>query len=137
MLKITLLFTEKRLAPTTLAGLAEYRKRLSRACQLDWQTGVTSLDTVTDSPVSQLIWLERQGKSLTSPEFSQEVDAWIRTGIRHVFFFLGPLPKSVRRTLLGNLSISPLALGNDTAGLLLAEQIYRAFRILGNQTYHK
>jgi hypothetical protein len=42
MLKITLLFTEKRLAPTTLAGLAEYRKRLSEPASIQ-ANRVTSL----------------------------------------------------------------------------------------------
>jgi 23S rRNA pseudoU1915 N3-methylase RlmH len=35
------------------------------------------------------------------------------------------------------LSLSPLALSADLVALLAAEQIYRAFRILGNQPYHK
>jgi len=145
MLKITLLFTGKKLSKTALAGLQEYKKRLSQSCQLDWLTGVeppADNDTsgYESSQSSQIqvmtIILDRTGQSFSSPEFASQIQTYMTSGTSQLVFYVG-VPNLGRRPKFGTLSLSPVALSSDTAGLLLAEQIYRAFRILEGKSYHK
>ena len=136
MLKITLLFACKKLAAPTLAGLQEYKKRLSQSCQLDWKTGVEPPSDGDSNSQLQIIHLERTGPSLTSPELASQIQTRMTSGTSHLVFYVGVLKKG-RGLFFEKLSLSPVALASNTAGLLMAEQIYRAFRILEGKAYHK
>ncbi len=106
----------------------------------------------------QVILLDRKGQTLTSPQLAQQIQLWASQGKSHLVLLIGKTPEDtvpgsrgtdsesgksqVRSEVLHSddvfsLSLSPLALSVDVAGLLTAEQIYRAFRILENQPYHK
>ena len=98
MLKITLLFSSKKLAAPTLAGLQEYKKRLSQSCQLDWKTGVeppaesdTSSFDSSKSIQSQVmpIFLDRTGSSCTSPELARQIQTWMASGTSQLVFYVG------------------------------------------------
>ena len=143
MLKVTLLFTEKKLSKPALAGLQEYKKRLSQSCQLDWKTGIEPpAETASNDPdTSQSgqtlsILLDRTGQSYSSPELASQIQTRMTSGTSHLVFYVGVLKKG-RGLFFEKLSLSPVALGSNTAGLLMAEQIYRAFRILEGKAYHK
>lgn len=139
MLKVTLFFAGKEITGTTLAGLQEYKKRLSKSCQLDWKTGVTELPDASANQAAQTnqaVLLDRAGQSLRSPELASQVQAWMSQGKSQLSFYIGQQaiePSPDRLTL----SLSPAALSTDTAGLLMAEQLYRVFRILEGKQYHK
>lgn len=156
MLKISLLFTHQTLTAPTTAGLTEYRKRLSKSCQLNWTTGASASNPAMDGQSrAQIILLDRNGQTLTSPQLAQQIQLWSTQGKSHLVWVLGDLlqtpvnrdphdPKGPSGSCLESttdhvyrLSLSPLSLSADVAGLLTAEQIYRAFRILENQPYHK
>ena len=146
MLKITLLFTKKKLAAPTLAGLQEYKKRLSQSCQLDWKTGVEppagepSPHPGENSPIGQAqilsFLLDRTGPACTSPELARQIQTWMASGTSQLVFYVGVQEKGPG-SLCDTLSLSPVALSSNTAGLLITEQIYRAFRILEGKSYHK
>lgn len=147
MLKINLCTTSRQLSPPTLAGLAEYRKRLTRCCPFHWQTGcpVRSVSERSD-PGSQTarIRLDRRGQSISSPQLAEQLQRWMSAGYSTVVVELGqpsdlqdPDDDTAESGSELVLSLSPLALSADLVALLAAEQIYRAFRILGNQPYHK
>ena len=143
MLKVTLLFVGKKIAAPTLAGLQEYKKRLSQNCQLGWKTGVEppALSETSGGETSQAgqiltVLLDRTGQSYTSPELARQIQTWMTSGTSQLMFYIG-VPNLGRRPKFGTLSLSPVALSSDTAGLLMAEQIYRAFRILEGKAYHK
>lgn len=145
MLKVTLLFTSKKLAAPTLAGLQEYKKRLSQSCQLDWKTGVeppadsgvSSRESRSTSQAQVLsIQLDRTGPSCTSPELARQIQTWMASGTSQLVFYVGVQEKGPG-PFCDTLSLSPVALSSNTAGLLIAEQIYRAFRILEGKSYHK
>ncbi len=140
MLKITLIFAVKKLSASALAGLAEYQKRLSQSCQLDWQTGAGEDWLRPCAPTTRNLILNRRGQSLSSPEFANQIQTWMTQGKSQLRIFighdLGDLSDSSANAPF-MLSLSPAALSDPTAGLLLTEQIYRAFRILENKSYHK
>lgn len=136
MLKITLFFAAKKLTAPTLAGLQEYKKRLSQSCQLEWKTAVAAVAMSADLLHFQSILLDRGGQSLKSPELASQIQTWMTSGKSQLHLYVGVLPKE-SEPILERLSLSPVALGENTAGLLMAEQIYRAFRILEGKAYHK
>lgn len=91
-------------------------------------------------PDSYVITLEILGKQLSSEEFAQKINEITVSGINELIFIIGSScgisPKISQRANF-KLSISKMTFLHQFARLLLVEQIYRAFKILKNETYHK
>ena len=89
---------------------------------------------------SYVITLEILGKQLSSEDFASKIDEIIKNGISELVFIIGSScgisPKVSQRANF-KLSISKMTFLHQFARLLLVEQIYRAFKILKNETYHK
>ncbi len=124
-------------------GIEEFKKRL---------TGYTSLKIIeTDSILnfaqtnikqnSYLITLEIEGKSLSSPEFAQKIKEIEQDGgYNEIIFAIGGsngLPDEIRNKSNFKFSMSKLTFLHQEAAFILIEQIYRAYKILNNETYHK
>lgn len=89
---------------------------------------------------SYVITLEIQGKQLSSEEFASKIDEIINCGISELVFVIGSscgLSHRISARADFKLSISKMTFLHQFARLLLVEQIYRAFKILKNETYHK
>lgn len=89
---------------------------------------------------SYVITLEILGKQLSSEEFASKIDEISKSGISELVFVIGSscgLAKTVSERANFKLSISKMTFLHQFARLLLVEQIYRAFKILKNETYHK
>jgi len=86
-----------------------------------------------------LIVLDERGQQMTSPEFAQKITQ-IRDfqGGKITFVIGGPFGLSdlVRKRANLILSFSKFTFTHEQIRLLLLEQIYRAFTILANKTYH-
>lgn len=90
-------------------------------------------------PNEYLIALDIQGKQFTSEEFAQKID---ETFITHstITFLIGSsngLDEELKKKSNLRLSFSTLTFPHGLFRGLLLEQIYRAFKILNNETYHK
>ncbi len=89
---------------------------------------------------SYVITLEILGKQLSSEDFASKIDEITKNGISELVFVIGSScgisPKVSQRANF-KLSISKMTFLHQFARLLLVEQIYRAFKILKNETYHK
>ncbi|GAW93762.1 23S rRNA (pseudouridine(1915)-N(3))-methyltransferase RlmH [Calderihabitans maritimus] len=89
---------------------------------------------------SHMIVLDIQGKLLSSEEFSRYLEDLSLRGQSNIAFVVGgPLgldPKLISRADF-RLSFSPMTFPHQLARLILLEQIYRAFKILRNEPYHK
>ena len=89
---------------------------------------------------SYVITLEILGKQLSSEDFAQKINEITITGISELVFIIGSScgisPKVSQRADF-KLSFSKMTFLHQFARLLLIEQIYRAFKILKNETYHK
>ena len=91
-------------------------------------------------PNSYVITLEILGKQLSSEEFAQKINEITNEGISELVFVIGSscgIAPSVSQRADFKLSISKMTFLHQFARLLLVEQIYRAFKILKNETYHK
>jgi len=87
-----------------------------------------------------LITLELEGKQLSSEEFSSKINDLCNSGINEVAFVIGSsygIGKNVKARANYKLSFSKMTFLHTFARLILIEQIYRAFKILKNETYHK
>ncbi len=91
-------------------------------------------------PNSYVITLEILGKQLSSEDFAQKINEITISGISELVFIIGSscgIAKSVSERANFKLSISKMTFLHQFARLLLVEQIYRAFKILKGETYHK
>lgn len=91
-------------------------------------------------PQSYVITMEIEGKQLSSPDFSKKIEQIINDGNSEIVFVIGSscgLSKKVSDRANFKLSISKMTFLHQFARLLLVEQIYRAFKIMKGETYHK
>lgn len=91
-------------------------------------------------PQSYVITLEIQGKQLSSEEFAAKINELTTDGISEIIFVIGSscgLSKIVSDRANFKLSMSKMTFLHQFARLLLVEQIYRAFKIIKGETYHK
>ena len=104
------------------------------------------LDAEAEKILSQIpdsafvITLEIEGKLLASEEFAGKINAIIRNGCNQLVFVIGSaegLSKQVKKRADFAISLSKMTLPYQIARLILLEQIYRAFKIIKNEPYHK
>ena len=91
-------------------------------------------------PDSYVITLEIQGKQLSSEDFAKKINEINMSGVNDLVFIIGSscgLSPKVSEKANFKLSISKMTFLHQFARLLLVEQIYRAFKILKGETYHK
>lgn len=89
---------------------------------------------------SYVIVMEVLGKQLSSEDFAKEITKINSKGINQLVFVIGGaygLSEKVKRRADLLLSFSKMTLPHQIMRLFLLEQIYRAFRIIQNEPYHK
>ena len=89
---------------------------------------------------SYVITMEILGKQLSSEDFAQKINEVSMSGISELVFIIGSscgLSPIVSNRANFKLSFSKMTFLHQFARLLLVEQIYRAFKILKGETYHK
>ena len=91
------------------------------------------------NPKDYLITLEIEGKELTSIELSNLIDKTFIVSPTITFIIGGStgLHKDIKNISNYHLSFSKLTFPHGLFRLILLEQIYRSFKILNNETYHK
>ena len=134
-------------------AIKEYKKRLSKYCELN----IIELDDVgiDDSkvalkkeeekifkvlnPKDYIITLEIEGKELNSPEFSKKIEDTLIYNSNITFIIGGSFGLSNEIKKLSNfkLSFSKMTFPHQLFRVILLEQLYRAFKIMNNETYHK
>ncbi|MBR0416272.1 MAG: 23S rRNA (pseudouridine(1915)-N(3))-methyltransferase RlmH [Firmicutes bacterium] len=129
---------------------AEYIKRLSRFCKLS----VTELsESKSDSKEeeseeilghipkgSYVIALDIGGKRLSSEGFAEKISELALSGSSDICFIIGGsngFDDRVRKTADMRLSFSDFTFPHQLMRVILLEQIYRAFKIINNEKYHK
>ncbi len=141
-------------------AIAEYQKRLSRYCKLqiievaDEKTkenaseaendlirkkeGDRILKHIKDS--DYCITLEIDGKMLTSEGLSKEIDRLGLAGKSSLVFVIGGsigLDTAVLKRSDYALSFSKMTFPHQLMRVILLEQIYRSYRIMRGEPYHK
>ncbi len=133
---------KKRLTPYTTFEIVEIQpieiKDTNLTTKILDQEGEKILSLI--KPTDYVITMEIKGKQLTSEEFAQKFKDVTNEGLSEIVFVIGSscgLSKNVSDRANFKLSLSKMTFLHQYARLLLTEQIYRAFKILNNETYHK
>ena len=163
-MKITLITVGKIKEKYLRDAIAEYSKRLSRYCKLeiievaDEKTPDHASDvvenTIRDKEAERImkyvkedayvITLEINGKLLSSEELSAKINQLGIQGTSHITFIIGGsigLGKEVDIAVLKRsdyaLSFSKMTFPHQLMRVILLEQIYRSYRIINGEPYHK
>ncbi len=86
-----------------------------------------------------IITLEIDGKQFTSEEFSKKIED-IQMINSNITFIIGGsygIDQSIKEKTKMHLSFSKMTFPHQLFRVLLLEQIYRAFKIMNNESYHK
>lgn len=141
-------------------AITEYQKRLTRYCKLDI---VEVADEKTPDKASEVmenqikqkeaerilkniredaycIALAIDGRKMDSVAFSKRLDQLALTGKSNVVFVIGGslgLHESVLKRADEKLSFSDMTFPHQLMRVILLEQIYRCYRIINGEPYHK
>lgn len=141
-------------------GIAEYCKRLSKYCKLeiievaDERTPDHASGTVGDMIRAKeaerilkliredvyVVTLEIGGKQLSSEELAGTIDELGIRGISHIMFVIGGsigLGEAVLQRSDFALSFSKMTFPHQLMRMILLEQVYRSYRIIYGEPYHK
>jgi len=86
------------------------------------------------------IALAIDGRAMSSEKFARTLSGLAVDGTSHVVFVIGGSDGLSPAVLAGchmGLSLSPMTFTHQMARTLLLEQLYRAFKIIHNEPYHK
>ena len=142
------------------AGIAEYAKRLSRYCKLtfcqvaDEKTPDKASEAVNEQiketegerlmkhirEQDYVIALAIDGKMLDSVEMSDKIEKLGISGVSSIAFVIGGslgLSGKVLQRADFKLSFSKMTFPHQLMQMILLEQIYRSYRIMNHEPYHK
>ena len=159
-MKITVITVGKIKEKYLKDAIAEYSKRLSKYCKLEIievaaekppdnasevvEDGIRSkeaeriLKYVKDDAF--VVTLEIQGKLLTSEELAEKIEKLGVQGTSHITFIIGGsigLGKEVHDRSNFALSFSKMTFPHQLMRVILLEQVYRSYRIISGEPYHK
>lgn len=134
-------------------AIEEYKKRLSKYTNLElievkdeglveekkaiFLEGERILKHI--SPKDYIITLEIEGKMYSSEEFAEKINQ-IQTENSNIVFIIGGsygLSEEIKNKSRLHLSFSKMTFPHQLFRVFLLEQIYRAYKILNNESYHK
>ncbi|MBQ9635890.1 MAG: 23S rRNA (pseudouridine(1915)-N(3))-methyltransferase RlmH, partial [Acidaminococcaceae bacterium] len=141
------------------AALDEYVKRLQPFCKLDiisineekmpQESSEAERNQILEKETQRLIGiipehayvilLDLQGRQISSPELAEKIDALALQGVSHIAFVIGGAfgyTDALRKKADFHWSFSKLTFTHQMIRVLLAEQIYRAFKISKGEKYH-
>lgn len=159
-MKITILCVGKIKEDFYRKAVAEYSKRLSRYCKLeitevaDEKTPDTASETVERQIKEKegerlmrhikedmyVIALAIDGKMKDSVELSQSIERLGLTGKSNIAFVIGGslgLSEQVLSRADEKLSFSKMTFPHQLMRVILLEQVYRGYRIMHGEPYHK
>ena len=86
-----------------------------------------------------IISLDIKGQNLTSTELANKLDKTFITNSTITFIIGGSdgIDEEIKKISNYKLSFSNLTFPHQLFRVMLLEQIYRSFKILNNETYHK
>lgn len=140
-------------------AIKEYSKRLSSYCNLNiielketrlqgsspadeaavkYGEGQEILKKIKDS--MYVITLEVKGKKLSSEALAEKIEELSLRGNSNIAFVIGGslgLDEEVSKRADMRLSFSDMTFPHQMMRVILLEQVYRAFKINRNETYHK
>lgn len=159
-MKITILCVGKIKENFYRQAIEEYAKRLSKYCKLEVieVADEKTPDKASEALESQIkekeaerildkikedtfvFTLEILGKRFTSESFAAKIENLTIQGNSHITFIIGGslgLHEKVLKRSDQAISFSDMTFPHQLMRVILTEQVYRAFRIINKEPYHK
>lgn len=159
-MKITILCVGKVKEKFYRDAIKEFEKRLSRYCKLQIievedektpENASASLNEIIKEkeaerilkhirPEMYVICLAIDGENPDSVALSKKINSLMNTGKSDICFVIGGslgLAENITKRSDYNLSFSKMTFPHQLMRVILLEQIYRSFRIMNNEPYHK
>lgn len=159
-MKITVITVGKLKEKFFREAVAEYEKRLGRYCRLeiretaDEKTPDGASETERERILQKegerierllpdgayVVTLEIEGRKFTSEAFAGEIGRLGVNGVGQIVFVIGGslgLHNSIKKRADLAVSFSDMTFPHQLMRVVLLEQIYRAFRIINGEPYHK
>lgn len=160
MMKITILCVGKIKEAFYRDAAAEYKKRLGRYVQMDVVEVADEPTKEQPSEKERAIVLEKEGgrllkymeradfitaleihgKEMDSQAFSEWLEHKMNGGVSHLMLVIGGslgLSDAVLNRCDEQISFSKMTFPHQLMRVILTEQIYRGFRIMRGEPYHK
>ena len=141
-------------------GIDEFKKRLSRFCKLelievkdepiDEESSDNDLDIVRKKEgkhilnklpdSAYIIVTDIEGREMKSEQLADKIQSIMTYRQSHITFIIGGsvgISDEVKKSCDLILSLSKMTFPHQLFKLILLEQIYRAFKINANESYHK
>ena len=138
-MNIKIILEGKIKEPYFKLGIEEFKKRLLNKVEVLEVFNISEF--LKNKSGAYIVTLEIEGKMLSSKEFAQKLRKIETSGIANeILFLIGGaegLSKEVRDLSDFKLSMSKMTFLHQEATFILIEQIYRAYKILNNEPYHK
>lgn len=159
-MKITIITVGRLKEKFYREAVAEYEKRLGRYCKLEIlqvedektpdKASETEEDLIRKKEADRILKLLREdacvvtleiaGKMYDSEEFAHIIEQKQTSGISHIQFVIGGslgLHEEVCKKADLAVSFSKMTFPHQLMRVVLLEQIYRAYRIIQGEPYHK
>ena len=134
-------------------AILEYTKRISKYTKLeiielpdyDYDNKQIVLEKEKENiikhinPRDYVITMQIEGKNIYSEDFADKIDKVFVTNPNIVFIIGGSygLHDDIKKISNFSLSFSKMTFPHQLFRVLLLEQIYRAYKIINNESYHK
>lgn len=134
-------------------AILEYTKRISKYTKLeiielpdyDYDNKQIVLEKEKENiikhinPRDYVITMQIEGKNISSEDFADKIDKVFVTNPNIVFIIGGSygLHDDIKKISNFSLSFSKMTFPHQLFRVLLLEQIYRAYKIINNESYHK
>ena len=135
--------------------ISDYKKRISKYAQIDLVELKDESNKINENVVKELegerilssikdgfyvVLLDLKGEALDSVALSRKIDEISTYHSSKIAFVIGGsygVSESVKKRANYKISFSKLTFPHQLIRGMLLEQIYRSFKILNNETYHK
>ena len=134
-------------------AILEYTKRISKYTKLeiielqdyDYDNKQIVLEKEKENIIKHInsrdyvITMQIEGKNISSEDFADKIDKVFVTNPNIVFIIGGSygLHDDIKKISNFSLSFSKMTFPHQLFRVLLLEQIYRAYKIINNESYHK
>ncbi|HEX9062667.1 MAG TPA: 23S rRNA (pseudouridine(1915)-N(3))-methyltransferase RlmH [Clostridia bacterium] len=159
-MKITIIAIGKLKEKYLKDGIAEYAKRISRFCDLEIievedEKAPDNLSPAMEIQVKKaeaarvlkrikegqpIVVLDVKGERLGSEGFAGRLKSFFVSGASGITFVIGGslgVDEGLLKKASLRMSLSDMTFPHQLARLVLIEQVYRAFKIMNGETYHK
>ncbi len=132
-MRLRIITTEKIQNKFAKEAVAEYSKRLNKYCKIELKTTKSVDKEIRER--DYVIKIDKEGQSISSEQLAGRLSLLGVSGTSDIVVVLDDGYDTAKSDF--NLNISIMDINSDLMLVILYEQIYRAFRIIHNEPYHK